>query len=492
VTDDEIARARAALGEQLATARRAAGLSQQGLGRRIAYSRSSVANVEVGRQQVAREFWERCETVLGVGGLLLAGHDEVEAAERQRRDEAARAAQAERQARLQAWRESLSVHDSSALLAPPGRASPVSHLSVPSPYTDLAVTPYTDLAVTLLKTERTGGANPVQRRTAIFGLGGAATLGVTAPGLALEAVRHGLMQSAAEDHAALTVEEWQDVLAEHGYSFITMPLAELLDSLTVDLLAIQLTISRESDEATKGELRRVGALLAHLMAMTVGGLGHVREAGRWWRTARRVADKTGDPYTSTWIRGWEVVRAKFEGRPLPAVLTLVEQAERHAVRAPVIAMPSLLAGKAQALAMLGRAEEAEATLRQLREVFAALPSEVTGERESWFAWPEYRLWHTESFVHSELGQFEQATEAQDRALALYPADVCSWSGADSAATSLVLDRLRGHDGWGPARPRHDRRAAKHAPWSSHRGAGPQGAGRRARERPPTARRHRVR
>jgi hypothetical protein len=51
--------------------------------------------------------------------------------------------------------------------------------------------------------------------------------------------------------------------------------------------------------------------------------------------------------------------------------------------------------------MLGRADDAEAALRQLREVFAGLPSEATGTRESWFAWPEYRLRHTESFVHSE-------------------------------------------------------------------------------------------
>jgi hypothetical protein len=158
----------------------------------------------------------------------------------------------------------------------------------------------------------------VQRRTAIFGLGGAATLGVAVPGLALEAVRHGLMLSAAEEQATLPVEEWQEILTEYGHSFITMPQAELVDSLTVDLLAVQLAISRESDEAAKGELRRVGALLAHLMAYAVGGLGRLPEAVRWWRTARRVGDKAGDPYTSTWIRGHEVVRALYERRRLSA------------------------------------------------------------------------------------------------------------------------------------------------------------------------------
>jgi transcriptional regulator with XRE-family HTH domain len=105
--DDEIPRARIALGRQLAVTRQTAGLSQQELGSRIAYSRSTVANVETGRQQVAREFRERCETVLDASGVLLAGHDELEAAEQQRRETKAQAAQAERQVQLQAWRESV-------------------------------------------------------------------------------------------------------------------------------------------------------------------------------------------------------------------------------------------------------------------------------------------------------------------------------------------------------------------------------------------------
>jgi hypothetical protein len=85
--------------------------------------------------------------------------------------------------------------------------------------------------------------------------------------------------------------------------------------------------------------------------------------------------------------------------------------------------------------MLGRADDAEAALRQLREVFARLPSEVTGDRESWFAWPEYRLRRTESFVYSELGQFAQATEAQDPGAGVLPGGVRSWPGADCRLSS---------------------------------------------------------
>lgn len=50
-----------ALGRQLAASRRAAGLSQEQLAGLAAYSRSTVANVETGRQHVGREFWVQCD-----------------------------------------------------------------------------------------------------------------------------------------------------------------------------------------------------------------------------------------------------------------------------------------------------------------------------------------------------------------------------------------------------------------------------------------------
>lgn len=49
-----ITSARCALGARLATYRRAAGLTQTGLASLVAFSRSTIANVETGRQHVPR------------------------------------------------------------------------------------------------------------------------------------------------------------------------------------------------------------------------------------------------------------------------------------------------------------------------------------------------------------------------------------------------------------------------------------------------------
>ena len=70
------------LGRQLAARRRAAGLSQETLGERTQYSRSSIGNIETGLQHVNRTFWEKVDELLSAGGDLLCGYDAAEALQR--------------------------------------------------------------------------------------------------------------------------------------------------------------------------------------------------------------------------------------------------------------------------------------------------------------------------------------------------------------------------------------------------------------------------
>jgi predicted kinase len=79
LTADGIEDVRAELGRQLAGYRRAAGYSQSELAKRVDYARSTIANVEVGRQNVSRQFWERCEVELDAHGALLAGYGNLQA-----------------------------------------------------------------------------------------------------------------------------------------------------------------------------------------------------------------------------------------------------------------------------------------------------------------------------------------------------------------------------------------------------------------------------
>jgi tetratricopeptide (TPR) repeat protein/DNA-binding XRE family transcriptional regulator len=83
-------RARRTLGQQLALLRKAAGYSQHEFAPLTHYGRSTVANVEVGRQNVPRTFWETCDRILRTNGLLAVGHDQIQRLEVRERIDAAR------------------------------------------------------------------------------------------------------------------------------------------------------------------------------------------------------------------------------------------------------------------------------------------------------------------------------------------------------------------------------------------------------------------
>jgi transcriptional regulator with XRE-family HTH domain len=95
IDPSEIAAARQALGRLLARYRKAAGLNQHQLAPHTHYGRSTIANVEIGRQNVPRDFWERCEHALSAGGRLLAASERLDQLLRQQREETARLAAVE-------------------------------------------------------------------------------------------------------------------------------------------------------------------------------------------------------------------------------------------------------------------------------------------------------------------------------------------------------------------------------------------------------------
>lgn len=103
-TSDEIASLRRALGRLLAEHRRAAGYSQEAFAPLTGYARSTVANVEIGRQSVPRDFWTRCDHALGSGATFAGRYDKLDGAIRLHREAAARTAQAERDARVREQR----------------------------------------------------------------------------------------------------------------------------------------------------------------------------------------------------------------------------------------------------------------------------------------------------------------------------------------------------------------------------------------------------
>jgi hypothetical protein len=120
-----------------------------------------------------------------------------------------------------------------------------------------------------------------------------------------------------------------------------------------------------------------------------------------------------------WIRGREVVRGLYEARPTAAILQMIEQAESFANGSSPTDRAELMSGKAQTYALAGRRAEAEAALHEVRAIYDSLPPETIDNRDSIYGWPEDRLRFTESYVFTYLGDANEATAAQDRAIKAY-------------------------------------------------------------------------
>jgi Helix-turn-helix domain len=92
IDPNEITAARRALGRLLAQYRVAAGLNQHQLAPLAHYGRSTIANVETGRQNVPRAFWQHCDDALRAQGQLIAASDRLEHLVRRQHQETARLA----------------------------------------------------------------------------------------------------------------------------------------------------------------------------------------------------------------------------------------------------------------------------------------------------------------------------------------------------------------------------------------------------------------
>ncbi|MFJ1456353.1 hypothetical protein [Nocardia sp. N2S4-5] len=261
--------------------------------------------------------------------------------------------------------------------------------------------------------------------------------------LSLELARHGLNQAVAEG-AVADIADWYEIVREYGDIHVTDTSSRLHELLLTDVLSLQLALGQTSNAERRRRFYEIGALLSHYMAQAVGDLGQRREAMRWWRTARLAAESSGDLHIMMYIRGRAAIREIYDGRSPTLILESIGEADELMATGPVVGLPSLLAARAQSCALLGRADEAEADLRALRDVFADLPSDMTTSH-GWHCWayPEERVRFAESFVYSHLGNVAAAEAAQQAALRLYPPNIVR--GPTQIELQRALCHVRGGD-----------------------------------------------
>ncbi|GAA4725927.1 hypothetical protein [Phytohabitans rumicis] len=242
--------------------------------------------------------------------------------------------------------------------------------------------------------------------------------GTAGTAAALETIRDGLARSVSTSPGAEhDVDEWAEVAWEYGRAYLTTAPDVLVADIAADVVDVQQRLQDEDDDVHRQELSRVSAQLAGLMAMSLTNLGQLRAARRWWRTARQAADASEDPLTRVWIRGEQAIRALYSHRSPQAAIDLADEA---LAISGTYYRGKALAGKAQALAAMGRADEAKTVIRMIEPALEQMPASVVDDQVTVYGWPEHCLRHAESYVYSHIGDSDEARRAQRQALALYP------------------------------------------------------------------------
>jgi tetratricopeptide (TPR) repeat protein len=187
-----------------------------------------------------------------------------------------------------------------------------------------------------------------------------------------------------------------------------------------DLAEVQARLVRAPD-ALRPRMAHVCGQLSALMAIVLFDNGDPEGARRYWRTAVRAADESGDATLRSHVRARRAVYALYEPPSALPAFELAGEAIGVAQGVPCAGVADAYGIRAQALALLGRHDEARSALADLGEVFARLPESTVADCTSEWGWSEQRLRHVQSWVHSHAGRLDEAVAAQDAALALYPA-----------------------------------------------------------------------
>ncbi|WP_374272171.1 helix-turn-helix domain-containing protein [Actinoplanes sp. M2I2] len=252
----------------------------------------------------------------------------------------------------------------------------------------------------------------MKRRTILRAMGPLAASPL--PLVQWEALRQGVTAS-----LDLDTDQWDQAVADYGIAYYRVPASQMMDNLRADITVLQALIPDTLGTA-KGQLLRTVARLSVIVALNMVAAGQTLTAARWWRDSQNYARASGDADTVVLTRAWDVVNGCYDGRHPASVVALADDVLPLIEGRASASACGLLAGRAQALSLLGRHSEAVTTVRRLADVTAQLPHGVTEEVDSLWGWPEHRLRHTEAWVYAHAGDLSAAVQAQERAVVLYP------------------------------------------------------------------------
>ena len=356
-----------ALGERLAAYRRAAGYSQNQLADLVGYSRSTIANVETGRQHVPGDFWERADEAVSADGALFGGSEEIEAAAR---------------------RELLAgAHNTRPVLLTRAGSE------VPDPIRD--------------RDEPTGSA----------GAAGGGVRWVDVMAAAAAQARDHAQEMAVTGIGPGTVEQLRTEVTRLSRAYVSGPPAPLFVALGQVLGRIRSALDQRMYPAQARDLTFLAGAVCGLMANASLDLGRedaAEDLGMAAWTYGRVIEH--GPLMG-WARGTQALAAIWDERYAEAA----EHARHGLMHTPHgMAAARLHAIQARALAAAGERPQARLALQAAGDAYEEAGGDdlhhgIGGE----FAFGNAKLWYYRALTLADVGDVQQAGHAAATAIRLY-------------------------------------------------------------------------
>lgn len=239
------------------------------------------------------------------------------------------------------------------------------------------------------------------------------------------------------------VDKIDHMVRLHAQACVTMPPLVMLRRLVADFDELRGLVSQVQSPTTLVRLYAYSAQIGALIADELMVLGDTHRAWAWHHSATVAADETRLPDLGLQVRSLGILIPLYSGDSREALSMAVDACNLSGSivdrSSPAYVLAITL--KALILAQLGSIDECRAALGESGESFARL--DRAGKTDSVFGFSERRWRFYRARTLAELGEFDEAWEAQDRALELYTTDVVG------DPTIIRLDRalclVRGND-----------------------------------------------
>ncbi|GAA0945304.1 XRE family transcriptional regulator [Nonomuraea longicatena] len=264
------------------------------------------------------------------------------------------------------------------------------------------------------------GDDDMERRAAMRLLA-ALGAGAAIPAGSLESLFSGV-DFAIGGREGLGVDDWEQVVWEHGLTYPIRPSAELVGRTTADLAEISRLLGRATSPEVRTGLLRSSAELATLLGMELDDVGQHDAASRSWIAARRAADAADDRDLRVWVRAREAMYAYWSDRPHQVASRLADDAVQIADGVPSSGLARALGVQAFLAASQGDAARAWAALDELRRTYDRLPASVTSDNSTTPLWSfsERRMLWAIAYPSALIGEPAKVDKAVNEALPLYP------------------------------------------------------------------------